>query len=90
MGGNTIFLFLIQLGVILLLAKLLSGLLRFYGQPSLVGEILAGIILGPTILGRMHYPIYNFLFPAHESQMLMIDTIAWLGVFFFILSCFFS
>ncbi len=86
MGTITIFIFLIQLGTILLVAKLLAILMRYLKQPSIVGEILAGILLGPTILGRFFPDIYNALFYTDSKSLLMIETTAWLGVFFFILS----
>lgn len=42
---------LFGLGVIILLARLLGHLARRLGQPPVIGEILAGILLGPTLFG---------------------------------------
>jgi Kef-type K+ transport system membrane component KefB len=42
---------LLDLVVVLVAARLLGGLARRLGQPAVIGEILAGIVLGPTVLG---------------------------------------
>lgn len=47
-----IFTFLIQVLTLLVVAKLLGELFRRWGFPAMVGEILTGIVLGPTLLGR--------------------------------------
>lgn len=43
---------LFDIGLIIVLARLLGNLLVRFGQPRVVGEILAGILLGPTLLGE--------------------------------------
>jgi len=43
---------LISVGLLLGLARILAEVARRVGQPSVVGEILAGVLLGPTVLGR--------------------------------------
>ena len=40
---------------ILVLAKALGEVAERLGYPSMIGEIIAGIILGPTILGLVHF-----------------------------------
>ena len=45
-------LFLLQVLVLLALARGLGGLLRHFGRPALVGEIAVGLLLGPTLLGH--------------------------------------
>lgn len=54
-------LLLIGLAVMVVLARLLGALARRLGQPAVIGEILAGIALGPTLF---HGAIANTLFPA--------------------------
>lgn len=80
-----IFLFLIQLLLLLGLARGLGELFRRWNQPPLTAEILVGILLGPTILGR-HLPDFHaWLFPIDPIQMSMLETVAWLGVLFLLL-----
>ena len=44
----------LQMAVILLAARLMSAAFRFVGQPGVVGEMAAGILLGPSLLAK--YP----------------------------------
>lgn len=54
---------LLQILTIILTARLLGYLCKKIGQPSVIGEIIAGIILGPSFLG-MYFPEFSgFLFP---------------------------
>lgn len=55
--------FLLSLGVMLGLAKLLGELARKLHQPAVLGEILAGVLLGPTLLGAIVPGVYGWLFP---------------------------
>jgi len=80
-----IFLFLVQLCVLLSLAKFLGYLVNRWGWPVLVGEILCGILLGPTILGRILPSWHHTLFPADMVQQNMLETISWVGVLFLLL-----
>lgn len=44
---------LLQMGILLTCARVLGEVARRFNQPSVVGEILAGILLGPTLLGSL-------------------------------------
>src|SRR5262245_32291761 len=52
----------VQLTVIVLLARIFAGLFRRLGQPMVVGEILAGLILGPSVLGRLFPNAFAWIF----------------------------
>lgn len=82
---ENIFIFLLQISIILGLAKGLGELFRRWKQPVITAEILVGVLLGPTILGRFLPSIRQYIFPPEPSQAIMLNTIAWLGVFFFLL-----
>jgi Kef-type K+ transport system membrane component KefB len=60
-------LFFLQLSIMLALGKLLGELMKKAGQPAIIGEILAGIVLGPNILGFISQDFWNFLFPTKGS-----------------------
>lgn len=64
---------LIQLCVMLSLGRLLAELARKFKQPAVVGEILAGIILGPTILGNFTPEIFEMLFPSTGASAVVLD-----------------
>jgi len=80
-----ILLFLIQLLLLMGCARGAGALLRRINQPSLPGEILVGLILGPTLLGRFLPDVQQVLFPPDAIQWAMLDTVAWLGVLFLLL-----
>lgn len=81
-----ILLFLIQVLVLLGCARTLSVICEELKIPALAGEILAGVVLGPTLLGRVAPSIQVWLFPAEQIQSTMLETVSWLGVFFLLLS----
>lgn len=80
-----ILLFLLQVLVLLGLSRALGEALRRIHQPSFPAEILVGVVLGPTILGRFFPGAHHFLFPPDIIQQAMLETVAWLGVFFLLL-----
>lgn len=82
---HNIFLFLIQILVLLVFSKSLGELFRKWNQPALTAEILVGIFLGPTILGRFFPIIHDSIFPNIPVQQNMLSTLTWLGVFLFLL-----
>ena len=67
------------------LARGLGEVFRHWRQPPLTAEILVGILLGPTILGRYFPETFGWLFPADVIQVSMLETVAWLGVLFLLL-----
>jgi len=77
--------FLIQVLVLLGLARGLGEVFRRFGHPPLVGEILIGLLLGPTLLGRAWPEVQQLLFPPDEIQRAMLDTVSWFGVLFLLL-----
>ncbi|MFC1539778.1 cation:proton antiporter [Candidatus Latescibacterota bacterium] len=81
-----IFLFLSQVFILLLLARGLGGVLRKLGQPTLTAELLVGVLLGPTILGRFFPVVHGALFPSSVIQQTMLETVAWFGVLFLLLT----
>ncbi len=64
---------MIQLSVMLALGRLMTEVARKLRQPAVVGEILAGIILGPTVLGMLSPGTFDFLFPKIGYSTLALD-----------------
>jgi len=80
-----IFIFLIQIFLLLALARGMGELFRRWKQPSLTAEILVGILLGPTILGRFFPDLHKLLFPPNVIQQTMLETAAWWGILFLLM-----
>src|SRR5215213_4923741 len=66
-------LLLVQLGTILLVARLVGLLFKRINQPQVVGEMVAGILLGPSFLGWLSPQTMAALFP--------VDSLAFLNAF---------
>jgi Kef-type K+ transport system membrane component KefB len=56
---------LLQLAVIVAVSRVAANVFRRLGQPSAVGEIIAGLMLGPSLLGWLAPDVTNFLFKPH-------------------------
>lgn len=54
----------LQMAVVLATARIVSAAFRRIGQPGVVGEMAAGILLGPSLLGRISPAAMNYLFPS--------------------------
>lgn len=54
---------LLQIIAILLICRLFGWLFQKIGQPTVIGEIVAGIVLGPSVLGHLLPGVSSFLFP---------------------------
>ncbi len=78
-----IFLF-IQFGAMLLTALICGQIMRSLKQPTVLGELLGGILLGPTILGTLAPDYFTWLFPADKSLNLARDAIINVGMLFFL------
>src|SRR5882757_1129824 len=59
---------LLALPVIFLACRLLSGVARKLSQPAVIGEIFAGVLLGPSFLGWAWPAAYQWIFPAYLAS----------------------
>ncbi|RLI06532.1 hypothetical protein DRO24_04810 [Candidatus Bathyarchaeota archaeon] len=71
MGEGGVFTLLLQLVLVLFVAKICSAILYRLGQPEVLGEIIAGIILGPSILNVLK-PNIVFEFVAEFGVILLL------------------
>jgi len=84
---SDIIILLLSLALMLGLAKIIGELFTRMKLPSVIGEILAGIILGPTILGRLLPETYSLLFPTGDSTIyIALEAFILLGVVFLLLT----
>jgi Kef-type K+ transport system membrane component KefB len=76
-------LLLVQIVIIIFVARLLGWVFKKIGQPSVIGEIIAGIMLGPSLLG-MYFPEFSkFLFPSESLGNLQVLSQIGLILFMF-------
>lgn len=74
---------LVDVALIILVSKMLGGLIARFGQPPVIGEIIGGIVLGPSLLGWLVPASQAWLFSAPVLQQL--DLLSQLGLILFML-----
>lgn len=77
--------FFLALGVILATARILGELAVRLRQPAVLGEILAGILLGPTVFGALAPEWCNALFPQTGAFPIALDGVTSLSIALFLL-----
>ena len=82
---STFGLLLLQVIVILIFARFVAWLFTKMGQPSVIGEILAGIILGPSVVGWLWPEGFNFLFPQESLHNISLLSQFGLILFMFVI-----
>jgi Kef-type K+ transport system membrane component KefB len=76
--------FFLQPAVMLLAAFIAGEAMRKIGQPAVLGEILGGIILGPSILGLVAPGIHSFIFTQSGLAHSMVNAFVNLGMLYFL------
>jgi len=79
--ADALALLLLQITVILAAAKLTAAAVARAGQPAVVGEMLGGILLGPSFFGWLTPPVHRALFPADATGSLQL--LSQIGVILF-------
>src|SRR5215217_7005963 len=84
MSSSDFVLFALQIAVMLACAVCFGELMRKLGQPAVLGEMIGGIILGPTIFGAVSPNLYNALFASSAGVTTTRDATIKLGMLFFL------
>jgi Kef-type K+ transport system membrane component KefB/nucleotide-binding universal stress UspA family protein len=71
--------------LLLVVGRLLGEGMQRIGQPALMGTLLAGIILGPSLFGWVWPQAQHFIFPKDEAQKGMIDGLSQVGILMLLL-----
>ena len=79
---DTLFHALMSLAVIVVTARGIGGLFGLIGQPAVVGEVIGGIMLGPSLLGRIFPALYAQVLPPAVTPFL--NVYAQLGVILYL------
>jgi len=77
--------FILQLILIIVLSRVCGYLFKKIGQPAVMGEIVAGIILGPSLMGAFLPAFSSFVFPAASLGNLQILSQVGLILFMFVI-----
>jgi Kef-type K+ transport system membrane component KefB len=77
--------FVAEVLLMLLVGRLLGELMQRVGQPAVLGQLLAGILLGPTVLGTLWPQAHHVIFPNTPEQKKMIEAVSQLGILMLLL-----
>lgn len=77
---HSLLVFWCQILVVLLAARAGGYVSRRRGQPRVVGELLAGVALGPSLFGRAWPAGFDWMFPPSQRQAGLLLGLAWMGI----------
>src|SRR5579883_2775992 len=75
----------LAIGVLLASARALGLLARRCGQPSVLGELAAGVLLGPSVMGHVHPGAVAWLFPTDCPRAVALNALTKLAIVLFLL-----
>jgi len=84
-GGSTEALFIVQIVLLLLVGRLLGEGMQRIGQPAVIGQLVAGMLLGPSVFGTIWPQAQHAIFPTSGEQKSMIEAVAQLGILMLLL-----
>src|SRR5690606_2881134 len=76
---------LVQVAVLLLTARAFAEVAQRLGQPSVVGEILAGIVLGPSLLSGLFPAVGSWIIPSTPVNGYLLEFASLTGALFLLL-----
>lgn len=84
-AGPSEFLLVAQIVLLIAVGRGLGEIMQRIGEPSVIGELLAGIVLGPSLFGWIWPEAQHAIFPKTPEQKAMIDGIAQFGILLLLL-----
>ena len=76
--------FFLQMAIILATCRLVGLVGRRLGQPQVVGEMVAGVLLGPSLFGLLLPDVHARLFPRESLQVLYVGAQLGIGLYMFL------
>jgi K+:H+ antiporter len=80
LSDQQLLVFLLQFTLLLGAARLLGAVARRFGQPSVMGEVIAGVLLGPGVLGHLLPGVEALVFPGDALQGGLLELLSWIGM----------
>jgi Kef-type K+ transport system membrane component KefB/nucleotide-binding universal stress UspA family protein len=84
-SGRTEGILVAEVLLLLIVGRVLGEGMQRIGQPALMGTLLAGIVLGPSLFGWLWPSAQHFIFPKDETQKGMIDGLSQIGILMLLL-----
>jgi Kef-type K+ transport system membrane component KefB/nucleotide-binding universal stress UspA family protein len=77
--------FLAQIILLLVCGRLMGEAMQRIGQPAIMGQLLAGVLLGPSVFGALAPELQHAIFPRIPEQSAMIGAVSQLGILMLLL-----
>ena len=84
-AGPSEVVFLCQIILLLVAGRVLGEAMLRIGQPAVMGQLIAGVLLGPSVLGALLPDLQHAIFPPDREQKAMIDAVSQLGILMLLL-----
>ncbi|MFT5510124.1 MAG: Kef-type K+ transport system membrane component KefB, partial [Hyphomicrobiaceae bacterium] len=84
-ADHSLAIFIAQVVLLLTVGRLLGEAMERIGQPAVMGQLLAGILLGPSLFGLLAPSLHTLVFPDSIVQKKMLDAVAQLGILMLLL-----
>ncbi len=85
MGGSGEGIFVAEIVLLLIVGRGLGELMERLGQPAVMGQLIGGILLGPSLFGWLWPSVQHLIFPSNPEQKSMIDAVSQLGILLLLL-----
>lgn len=79
LNEHQLLVFWVQVTALVGLARVLGSLVRRIGQPAVIGELAAGLILGPSVFGKLWGTGFQWFLPASPVQGSALVAMSWMG-----------
>jgi Kef-type K+ transport system membrane component KefB/nucleotide-binding universal stress UspA family protein len=83
--GPSEFVFVAQLALLMLVGRVLGEIMMRFKQPGVMGQLIAGLVLGPSLLGLLFPDWQHAIFPSAKEQKAMLDGVSQFGVLMLLL-----
>ena len=84
-ADHTTAIFVAQLILLLLVGRLMGEVMARIGQPAIFGQLLAGVLLGPSVFGALLPSLHHLVFPDTPALKSMISAVSQIGIMLLLL-----
>jgi Kef-type K+ transport system membrane component KefB/nucleotide-binding universal stress UspA family protein len=84
-NGPSEVIFIVQILALMVVGRLLGEAMLRIGQPAVMGQLIAGLLLGPSLFGLLLPDLQHVLFPKSPDQKAMLDAVSQVGILLLLL-----